>query len=119
MIRPARGFTLVEVLIALAVLALGIVSLFNIFPSAWHSFAYSRKINQVTQLAQHKLEELKSVEHPAPATTSGKESDLIWNMSVGKKTLEPGVELLQVELIVTFSLRGTEYAEKFITYIEQ
>lgn len=114
-----RGFTLVEILIALAVLALGIVSLFNIFPSAWHSFAYSRKINQVTQLAQQKLEELKSVEHPAAVQTSGKDADLVWRMSVAQASLEPGVDLLRVELAVSFSLRGTQYDEKFITYIQQ
>lgn len=119
MSRARRAFTLVEILIALAVLALGIVSLFNIFPSAWHSFAYSRKISQVTLLAQHKLEELKSNEHPAPGSTSGKDADLSWTMSLTPNTLEPGITLLQVELTVKFSLQGREYAEKFITYLQQ
>jgi prepilin-type N-terminal cleavage/methylation domain-containing protein len=113
------AFTLVEILIALSVLALGIISLFNIFPSAWHSFAYSRKINLVTQVAQQKLEELKSLERPSAGTTKGESQGISWAMSVSPNTMDPGVTLYHVELTVIFSLRGTSYAEKFITYIQQ
>ncbi|MCG8431337.1 MAG: prepilin-type N-terminal cleavage/methylation domain-containing protein [Candidatus Omnitrophica bacterium] len=117
--RLPSGFTLVEILIALLILALGIVGLFNIFPAAWQSFAYSRRLSRVALIAEQKMEEFKSAPSPAPGTTGGSEGDLNWTATVEQKQFESGVELLQVELDIEFSMRDTPQKERFITYISK
>ncbi|MBI4972773.1 MAG: prepilin-type N-terminal cleavage/methylation domain-containing protein [Candidatus Omnitrophica bacterium] len=60
MMQAKRGFSLVEILLALLILGIGIVTLFNLFPLGFQALAYSRRLNEVSLLAQKKMEELKS-----------------------------------------------------------
>lgn len=112
-----RGFTLVEILIALLILAIGIVGLFNIFPAAWQSFAYSRKLSQAALLAEQKLEALKSNQILQPGTTNGTGGDFQWTMTIEPKTFETNIRLMQVELDISFMIRDIPLKERFITYI--
>lgn len=114
--RRARGFSLIEILVAIAILGMGIVTLFNIFPSAWHSFAYSRVLNRIAMFAQHKLEELKSHSLPLPGETSGTDNDLAWTMKIDPVRFEPGIDLMRVQLDVAFTYQGIEQNERFVTY---
>jgi type II secretion system protein I len=56
------GFTLVEVLIAMAIFAIGIMAVFSLQFSAAKNSNGGNHITQATLLAQTKLEELKSVQ---------------------------------------------------------
>lgn len=113
-----KGFTLVEILIALLILAIGIVGLFNIFPSAWNSFAYSRKLSQVALLAEQKLEALNSAQDVVPGVTTGEEGEYAWRLTISPVSFEqPGIALMQAELDITFSIRDMPLKERFITYL--
>ncbi|MBI5145498.1 MAG: prepilin-type N-terminal cleavage/methylation domain-containing protein, partial [Candidatus Omnitrophica bacterium] len=41
MMQAKRGFSLVEILLALLILGIGIVTLFNLFPLGFQALAYS------------------------------------------------------------------------------
>lgn len=116
--QSRRSFTLVEILIALSILAVGIVVLFNIFPLSWQAFAYSRKLNEVSVLAQKKLEELNS-SAVTPGQLSGKENDLDWNVSIASLQLEPGVEVFQAQLDIEFNFQGRPQKQRFVTYLSK
>lgn len=112
-----RGFSLVEILISLLILGVGIVISFNLFPLSWQSLAYSRKLNEVSMLAQKKLEELKSEDNLSPSRMFGKEKDLDWNLTAQPLKLEGDLEVTQVELDIEFSFQGSPQKQKFVTYL--
>jgi len=111
------AFTLIETLISLAILGIGLVFLFNLFPMGWAALAYSRKLNEASILAQKKLEELKSQETTELGTKSGKEGDLSWNISVSPLKSAEGLEVILVELDIDYTFQSRQEKQRFITYV--
>ena len=56
-----RGFTLVEVLIALAILMIGIMGAFQIFPIALTQIRVARERNIITEIADSKFSQLRGL----------------------------------------------------------
>jgi prepilin-type N-terminal cleavage/methylation domain-containing protein len=83
--RTARGFTLVEVLVAAVVLTVGLLGVFTAFLPGSQDVAYAGRVSQAAMRAQQQLEALKAGPFP-PANgtaTSGRYS-LTWTVtSVG------------------------------------
>lgn len=71
--RPARvrGFTLVEVLIATALLGFALVVMFGLHNQSVRSNVMARKVTDCTYLSQSKLEELLAAEWTTSAGRSG------------------------------------------------
>lgn len=59
--RADKGFTLVEVLIALTILSIGILGIAGLAGTALRSSSYSRSITQATNFGQERLEGLMGV----------------------------------------------------------
>jgi hypothetical protein len=116
---PLMGFTLVETLIALLVLGLGLVLVFNLFPLGWQALSYSRKLNEVSYLAQRKFEELKTAQKIHTGSDSGTDGDLRWEITVKPVSLGPGLGLNWVELNIQFDFLKKTQTQKFITYIAE
>jgi type IV pilus assembly protein PilV len=57
--RSEQGFTLIEVIVALTVLAIGIVSLSSVFPLAMRDVAESGSVTKAVQLCQQKIEDFQ------------------------------------------------------------
>lgn len=116
-LKQRAGFTLIEILVSLVILGVGISVLFNLFPLGLQALSYSRKIGEVSYLAQKKLEEVKSLATVGLGTTSGEEGDLNWQMNTGVLKLSDGVELISVGLDIDFSIQGKPQRHRFITYL--
>ena len=56
--RRARGFTLIEALIALGLLMVGVYVLFQVFPIGLSTAAYARSVQVATRLAEREVERL-------------------------------------------------------------
>lgn len=69
------GFTLIEVLIAMAILAIGMMAVISMQLSAARNNAKGNLITQATLLAKQKMEQLKSV-GSVTTLTDGSESDI-------------------------------------------
>jgi len=120
--KPSRrivGFSLVEILVALLILGLGIAVLFNLFPLGWQALAHSRKLNEVSLLAQKKMEELKTPTGLVLGEQSGKEGDLSWKINAQPLKLSDGIEVIFVELDVDFDFQKTPQKQRFITYLSE
>jgi prepilin-type N-terminal cleavage/methylation domain-containing protein len=69
--RNDRGMTLVEMMIALVVLAVGILAYGRMFPTAARSQNGDRLLTTASGFAQQKLEELASLAWTDPALSNG------------------------------------------------
>jgi prepilin-type N-terminal cleavage/methylation domain-containing protein len=58
--RPERGFSLIELLIALTVLMIGVAGILALQMTALRATAYSRHATEATILAEDKMEELRT-----------------------------------------------------------
>lgn len=112
-----RGFTLVEILVSLFLIAGGILTIFNLFPLGFQSLTYSRKLNEVSLLTQKKFEEIKSQEVIELGVKSGKEGDLNWKVTTKTLELPEGIEVINVELDIDFDFLGKPHQQRFITYL--
>lgn len=59
---PKRGFTLIEVLIAMLILTVAVLALADLFMLSMKKNAQSGELSRINQMAQQKLEELFSVD---------------------------------------------------------
>lgn len=112
-----RGFSLVEVLIALFILGIGIAALFNLFPLGWQALSHSRKLNEVYLLAQKKLEELKMQGALVEGVQKGQEGDLSWSVSIKTLKLQDGVEVIGAELDIDYEFQKAAQKQGFVTYL--
>lgn len=123
--RKLKGFTLLEIVIALAILSIGLVGILSLFPVAFQASKRASDLTEVTVYTQQKIEELKR---------DGYESA---NMSVGTTTgtfkLSDGVTdsrfnwtlvvtdvstgLKKLELTVDWIEGSKSFDEKFVTHV--
>ena len=73
--RDARGFTMMEVLMALIVIALGVFSLAIIIPAGTHSNSKSGEQTRGSELAAVTMERLLSTPYGDASVTAGDHSD--------------------------------------------
>ncbi|MBI5837909.1 MAG: prepilin-type N-terminal cleavage/methylation domain-containing protein [Candidatus Eisenbacteria bacterium] len=66
-----RGFSLVEVMIALTVLAVGIVAVSGMFPRGTSEIRKAKKVASASFAVQQTLEQLRTLDATSPALTAG------------------------------------------------
>lgn len=102
----SRGLTLVEVLIASAILAVGLAGIMSAFPAAYVDVVASGSESKATAYAQQQLEELKNQPfNPGPVTANDTpEPGYARSWTI---TLEPGTtapnRLARITVTVTWS----------------
>jgi type IV pilus assembly protein PilV len=69
--RSEQGFTLIEVVVALTVLAIGIVGLSVVFPLTMRDVGKSGSVTKGVELCQQKLEEFQMLGYTAPDLDQG------------------------------------------------
>jgi len=70
----AKGFTLIEVLIATLILAIGLLSLATLAGTVIRGNSFSNKMTTATTLAQDKMEEIKGLGYDNADTAAGTEN---------------------------------------------
>lgn len=122
------GFTLLEVMIAIAILGISVVLTMQLFAGALSSTALSRHYTEATFLARHKLEELGLDDQLKSGNQSGDfEGDYekySWQAEVSPFALPQPIEmneeaarpeLLQIKLLVSWEERGKTQKVELVT----
>jgi len=115
--KRSRGFTLLEVLIALFILTIGITFIYSIFPLGMRVAKQTQTLSSVSFFAQKKLEELKT--STAPLTNStGQDAIFNWTVKVTDYTTPENIVLKKVQLDILWSEGGSERGKKFVAYFK-
>jgi len=110
------GFTLIEIVIALAILAVGLVGILSLFPIGFDSARRSVSATQATIFAHEHLEELRNGGYPALGTTSGTFADpaYSWTQTVSTTTVN---DLRQVICTVSWGQGNRTFQRAFTTNV--
>ena len=124
--KKNRGFSLLELIIAIAVLAVGLVGVLQIFPIGLRASQRAGMMTKASFLAQNKIEDIKLAgfdaitELPPKIPLSGEDGDFEWAIKIDDISLE-GVEssddMRKVVVTVTWPERNTTKSKDFITYV--
>ena len=108
-----KGFTLIEVLMAMTILSVGILAIASLQISAVHNNGLGNLITQATMLAQEKMESLKSTDD-ITALTDGSDTNIdhygdsggIFDRSWTISNPLGGSSSRQIEIAVQWSKKG-------------
>ena len=117
--RRDRGMSLVELLIALIVLAVGVLAVAGLFPAATHSQLQSRIRTTASYYAQQKVEDLEGLSFSDTALTAGRHPGGIATEALGASSewrryyqvtnlASPMDNLKRVTVNVSWTYRGTQ-----------
>jgi type IV pilus assembly protein PilV len=112
-----KGFTLIEIVISLAILAIGLVGVLSLFPIGFDAARRSVNSTQVAIYAHEHLEQLKNTAFPALGITTGAFPDPSYSWSQSVSTIDDAGALEQVGLTVSWQYRNRPYNQVFTTYV--
>ena len=115
MITKSRGFTLIEVLIAVSILAGGLLAAFYMFPLGMRQLRISRVLMDISFFAKEKLEEIKT--YDIVEDSSGTEGDLEWQITLSEENPLSETTVRKIILKVKHKLQATTIEEEFVTYL--
>jgi prepilin-type N-terminal cleavage/methylation domain-containing protein len=112
-----KGFTLIEILIALLILGIGMSLIYTIFPLGVRISRQVQTLGRISFFAQKKIEELKTLNQP-PSDSSGAENDFNWEIKVQDFNIEDNLVLKKIELLANWQEGQTNRTKRFITYLK-
>jgi len=123
-----KGFSLLELIIAIAVLAIGLVGVLQIFPIGLRASQRAGMMTKAAILAQNKIEDVKLAgfdeitELPPKIPIGGRDGDFEWAIKIEDLSLE-GVDLKsdmrKLTVTVTWPERNTTRSKDFIAYVSK
>lgn len=121
--RDRRGFTLLEVMVAVIILGFGLLAIMRLFPLGLRAGKISRDTTVATFLAQQKIEELKNEPFTGEGFADGARGEMYGYLTGYEgfqrkttiqtiKSAEPKLKMIQVE--VFYKPYGAERSVKLV-----
>lgn len=104
-IADSSGFTLIEVMIAIAVLVVGLLSVAGVATTVITGNTLAQNITTATILAQDKMEELKDTSYPNLGSNSDTHQS-IYTRTWTTTTDSPAAGMKTIQVTVQFSWKG-------------
>lgn len=108
-----KGFTLIEIILSLAVLGIGLVSLLSVFVVGTNSVRRTVTMTESSFLAQMILEDLKSKGYDNLSTSVDKTFYPEYERNIAIDDVPGVTDLRSVEV----TIKKGSYTQKFLTYI--
>jgi len=121
-----KGFSLLELIIAVGVLAIGLVGVLQIFPVGLRASYRAGMITKASFIAQNKMEEVKVSGFdaisalPPKIPLSGEDDDFKWEIFIDEvdlEGLESSDDMLKVTVTVSWIDRDRTRSKDFVTYV--
>ena len=124
--KKNRGFSLLELIIAIAVLAIGLVGVLQIFPIGLKASQRAGMMTKAAFLAQNKIEDVKLAgfdaitELPPKIPLSGRDGDFEWAIKIDEiapEGVEASEDMRKITVTLTWPERNITRSKEFITYV--
>lgn len=116
-----RGFTLIEIITALAIMVIGLLSILALFPVGFHASKRAADFTQVAIFAQEKMEEIKMKGFDSAKDEKPEDEGNTYGRFKREVVVVPNVDgnsnLKEITVTVTWAERGQTRTEEFKTYI--
>jgi general secretion pathway protein I len=121
-----RGFTLIEIVVAMAILGIGLIVIIELFSGGLRLGRVSKEYTQAVGFARMKLEEIALAEQLKEGKEEGEfNKDFRWQMGVKKVDLlpvekglefKPPVEFYQIKVNITWKSGSKERSTEIESY---
>jgi len=124
--RPARrgseGFSLIEVMIAMVILGIMLMTLISVFVYGYNVIARSKQLAAATQICQSEIERIRGLSFDAlsglsSTFTDPKMSSLINGQGVRVVEAGAGSDILKLTVSVAWTYRGRPLRKDVVTFI--
>ncbi|MBI1976205.1 MAG: prepilin-type N-terminal cleavage/methylation domain-containing protein [Candidatus Omnitrophica bacterium] len=118
--RMENGFSLIEVILALAILILGLVGVILLFPVGLRASRQASVLSEETLVAQSRLEEIKTFGYEEIDVMEGAQGNFKWAISLEEVAPEGVVDpsgLRKAIVMVTWNQGGQEKKDSFVTMV--
>jgi len=121
MLTSQKGFTLLEILVALAILAAAVTIMFQLFSASLRNIAASEDIVAASLRAETKMREVLGKEELSPDswtedTNDGYKCAVNITEALQQKTDSLPMQLLQIDLVLTWIKNSKERSLHLKTY---
>ena len=119
---PQKGFTLIEVLIAIFVLGIVSMTLISVFMYGFNVVYRTRQVTLATQIAQEEVELVRNMNYDdilllGSTYTHESLSELVNGGGALSVESGPGDDIKKLTVSVTWDYRGTNMRKDVVTYI--
>jgi prepilin-type N-terminal cleavage/methylation domain-containing protein len=116
------AFSLIEVLIACTILAVGMCAAIVLFPAAMRNYRLARGLSEMGMFAKNKLNEVKAMRQYSDGR--GTQGFISWTLSFDNTTVTANatnatVALRRMTLTTAYDCAGTALNETFVTYLDE
>lgn len=121
--RYVKGFTLIEILITVAIVSTAIIFLLRSFTASLGSARFSQHITLACYLSEQKLLEIerilvKGADYPESGTETLQNKRFNWRREI-RDTDKPDLKELKFTVGWQENLREKEYSMEFLTYLRR
>lgn len=106
----SKGFTLIEVVVAITVIAIGMFAIMSLLLTVIKGNSHSERVTTATNIAQDKMEDLKRVGYSNVSNDSGNDQDYYWEANIQDNT--PGTNTITITVDVYWTPATTTSMHK-------
>lgn len=131
--QKRKGFTLVELVIALSVLVIGLVGIIVVIPLGQRSAKDASVVTRAAMAAAGKIEEIQAygfdhvAAEPPPFALSGTDGNIQWTVTISDVLVSDFSELVtipvqhlkKIVVTVTYSINQQQRSDTFSSFIAQ
>lgn len=123
-----NAFTLIEIIMAMAILTIGIIGVVRLLPVGLRASKSAEMFSKAALLAQKKMEELKLAgiakltAQPPAVAVQGEEGEYNWQARIAEVALEEVSccdDIRRLSLTVSWTEKGRPLSQEFVTFIHR